>query len=219
MASQLPPRDDRGRFTKGGGVLAAVALAAVLASGAGTGAGAVGSAGAGGSGSSAGSGGARAQGGNSSSVRGKARDRSTARTTARLVREGLQVEQRATSSDGGCVAPSYGQVQDFFRQHPCTALFRALLEVHDNRRNVVLVAVAWVDMPDADQARELQQLMDRSGTGNVTELSREEGRQRFSGDYYRSARDGTTVVNVQAEPVGTARAAVALAKLAASSTV
>jgi hypothetical protein len=113
------------------------------------------------------------------------------------------------------VEHSYGQVQDFFRVHPCTALFRALLEVSDNSGNIALVAIAWVDMPDPEQARQLQQLMDRPTTGNVTEFSREKGGQRFSGDYYRSACDGSTVVNVQAEPVGSARTALALAKLAA----
>jgi hypothetical protein len=61
--------------------------------------------------------------------------------------------------------------------------------------------------------------MDRDGTGNVTELSRERGGQRFSGDYYRSAREDTTVVNVQAEPVGRTRAALQLAKLAADNTL
>jgi hypothetical protein len=103
-------------------------------------------------------------------------------------------------------------VQDFFQTHPCTALFRALLEVRDGRSNVALVAIAWVDMPDANQAQQLQHLMDQFGTGNITELSRENGGQRFSGQYYRSARDDTTVVNVQAEPVGTAGEAINLAR-------
>jgi hypothetical protein len=103
-------------------------------------------------------------------------------------------------------------VQDFFRTHPCTALFRALLEVRDGRNNVALVAIAWVDMPDANQALQLQRLMDRFGTGNITELSRENGGQRFSGQYYRSARDDATVVNVQAEPVGVAGEAIDLAR-------
>ena len=83
--------------------------------------------------------------------------------------------------------------------------------------DLAIVAVAWVDMPDPDQARQLQQLMDCGGTGNITELSRERGGQRFSGAYYRSTREDNTVINVQAERVGRARAALALAELAASS--
>lgn len=69
-------------------------------------------------------------------------------------------------------------------------------------------------MPDPDQGGELRLLMDADGTGNVTELSRENGGQRFSGDYYRSALEDPTVVNVQAEPVGRAAAALALARTA-----
>ncbi|MCP6497878.1 hypothetical protein NL476_28360, partial [Klebsiella pneumoniae] len=75
----------------------------------------------------------------------------------------------------------------------------------DRRRNVVLVAVAVVGMPDPGGARAFRQLVDRHGTGNVTELSRESGRYRrvrFAGRPYGSARDGEVVVNVQAQPVG-----------------
>lgn len=220
MGKPDQPRDDKGQWTsRGGGTILGVAVL-VFALGGGVVPGIGGGAGAAGSGGSSVSGsGARVQGDNSTSARGKARDRSTARTTARLVKKGLRVRDRQVDASTDCVAHSYGQVQDFFRTRPCTALFRALLEVRDGGSNVALVAVAWVDMPDADQARALQQLMDRDGTGNVTELSRENGGQRFSGDYYRSAREDTTVVNVQAEPVGRTRAAVTLARTAADNTL
>ncbi|WP_433277906.1 hypothetical protein ACQPZA_02235 [Pseudonocardia xinjiangensis] len=136
-----------------------------------------------------------------------------------MERQGLRVRERGVDADTNCAAHSYGQAQSFFRAHPCAALFRALLEVRDGRSNVALVAVAWVDMPSPEDARQLQQLVDRDGTGNVTELSRERGGQRFSGDYYRSARDDTTFINVQAEPVGRIRTALELAKLAADNTL
>ena len=223
MGKPDQPRDSRGRWIPrgGGSLVVAIALGIALATGGGGGAGV----GAGldaarsstSGGSSVGSGG-RAQGGNSTSARGKAKDRSTARTTARLTRKGLRVRDRGTRADTDCVAHSYGQVQDFFRDHPCTALFRALLEVRDPAGNRALLAVAWVDIPDPDQAHQLQRLMDRGGTGNVTELSRERGGQRFSGDYYRSAREDTTVINVQDEPVGRTRAALTLAERAADAT-
>jgi hypothetical protein len=215
MGKPDQPRGPDGRWIpRGGGTfVVALALSIALATGAGLSAGA-GVGGSTGGSSSVGSSG-RAQGGNNSSARGKARDRSTAHVNARLIRKGLRVLDRGVDADTDCVAHSYGQVQDFFRTHPCTALFRALLEVRDNRGNLALLAVAWVDMPDADEARQLQQLMDRGGTGNITELSRERGRQRFSGDYYRSIREDTTVVNVQAKPVGRARTALTLARLAA----
>jgi hypothetical protein len=60
-------------------------------------------------------------------------------------------------------------------------------------------------------------LIDRHGTGNITELSREEGRYRrlrYTGRYYASAREDETVVNMQAEPVGRSPAAAELARRA-----
>ncbi len=67
------------------------------------------------------------------------------------------------------------------------------------------MAVAWVEVPDVAQAVEFQQLVDRSGTGNITELSRERGRYRnirFDGERYASRREDSTVVNAQVQPVG-----------------
>jgi hypothetical protein len=56
--------------------------------------------------------------------------------------------------------------------------------------------------PD-QQARKFEDLVDRDGTGNITELSRETGRDqvRFTGDHYASIRGDTTVINTQAQPV------------------
>jgi hypothetical protein len=108
-------------------------------------------------------------------------------------------------------------VREFFREQPCVALHRAWFEVRDGRRGLVLVAVSWVEMPDTRSARAFHELVDTHGTGNVTELSREEGRHRrvrFTGEYYISRRDGTTVVNAQAEPVGRAAIAAELERIA-----
>jgi hypothetical protein len=119
------------------------------------------------------------------------------------------------------VAHSYGQVQEFFRQHPCTALYRALLEVRD-RQATALLAVAWVDMPDEAQALQYKRLVDRHGTGNITELTKEGGRYarvQWTGEHYASTIDGATVVNVQAEPVGRAAQLTRLAQMAAQTTV
>jgi hypothetical protein len=132
-----------------------------------------------------------------------------------LERQGLRVEQRFTSDDADCAARSYGLVREFFRENPCSALFRALFEVQVEPGVVVLVAVAWVDMPDVTQARKLKDLVDRDGTRNITELSRERGPYRdvrFAGEHYASIRDDTTVVNAQAQPVRHSRAAVDLAE-------
>lgn len=200
-------RDDRGRFAKrpGGGALLAVVLAAAIGAG-GT---------AGVAGTSAGTGGTTAS---ASSVRAssQARRQDANAARARLLRQALRVEHQFDTTED-CVAHSYGNVQDFFREQPCVALHRAWFEVHDRRRGLVLVAVSWVEMPDVRSAREFHELVDTHGTGNVTELSREQGphrRVRFTGQHYVSRRDGTTVMNAQAEPIGRAAVAAELEKLA-----
>lgn len=117
--------------------------------------------------------------------------------------------------DADCAAHSYGRVREFFRDHPCSGLHRALFEVRDKRGDVVLVAVAWVEMPDARSAADLKKLVD--GHGNVTELSRERGRYRgvrFTGQFYASDRAGAVVVNAQAQPVARGPAGVVLTTIA-----
>lgn len=205
------PRDAKGRWVRrrGNGLAAAITLAVALAAGTGFGAG-------GGGAGAAGANSAVRTGETSTSARATTQARRTARASARLVGKGMNVRERSVHADTDCAAHSYGQVQEFFRSHPCTDLVRVLLEVTGKPGARALVAIAWVDMPDAAQARQLQQLMDRPGTGNVTELSRESGGQRFGGEYYRSVRDGDTVVNAQAEPVGRTRMAVELAERAAA---
>lgn len=84
--------------------------------------------------------------------------------------------------------------------------------MRDSKGDVALVAVAWVAMPTEDEARLLKQLLDGSGTGNITELSREKGRYRsvrYTGVLYLPA-NGTVVVNAQVAPVARGWAGLAL---------
>jgi hypothetical protein len=206
--------DDQGRRRpgykakgKGGGLLLAIVL--TVAVGAGGTATVAGTATAGASGTTV----------SASSVRAssQARRRDANAAQLRLLRQALRVEQRFDSTDD-CVAHSYGRVREFFREQPCAALHRAWFDVRDGRRGLVLVAVSWVEMPDTRSAREFHELVDTHGTGNATELSREEGphrRVRFTGKHYVSRRDGTTVVNAQAEPIGRVRIAAELERIAA----
>jgi hypothetical protein len=148
-----------------------------------------------------------------------AQDRAIRNVVQRLIRENYDVEGQFSSDADDCAEHSYGQVQQFFEEHSCTGLFRALFEVRDRRGGVVLVAIAWVDMPDARSAREFKELVDVHGTGNITELNRElEGYRyrnvRFTGEHYASRREDNTVVNAQAEPVSRAAVANDLAELA-----
>jgi hypothetical protein len=122
----------------------------------------------------------------------------------RLENDGLHVQRSAADSAEDCAAHSYGEVRTWFQNHPCTRVDRAWYEVRDDQDNKAVLSVAWVEMPDADSAGELQTLVDRPGTGNATELSKDEGPYQgtsYSGWYYRSSRDGDTFSSVQAEPV------------------
>jgi hypothetical protein len=66
-------------------------------------------------------------------------------------------------------------------------------------------------MPDDAQAPGFQQLVDRQGTGNVTELG--PASVTWTGEHYTSVRDGVTVVNAQAEPVDRSAGSLRLAQL------
>lgn len=160
----------------------------------------------------------RASSGNKGNARSRGRDQTGQDVVRRLERRGLRVDQRGESFSTDCAAHSYGQVQQFFQEHPCNALFRALYEVRGAGGARVLVAAAWVDMPDAAGAAALKSLVDRPGTGNITELSKEQRRYRsvrFTGQHYASLQDGATVINAQAEPLGDTATAASLAQTAA----
>lgn len=177
----------------GGGLVVAGALVVVLGAGGATTAGL-----AGGGAASGSSSGASSSGGKS----GKTRNGDT--VTARLTARGIRARAELTDDSSDCVANAYGQVQTYLREHPCRALARSLIEVRDQKGDVALVAVASVEMPDAEQATELRRLMDSPGTGNVTELSRERGRYRsvrFTGDIYESRQDDAVVSNAQVQAV------------------
>jgi hypothetical protein len=134
----------------------------------------------------------------------KVNRRNSEAVKVKLASRGIRLNDPLTDDADDCVEHSYGQVREFFRGNPCVGLHRALFELRDRNGDVALLAVSWVDMPDESSSRSLHQLLDRDGTGNVTELSRERGRYRsvrFTGDFYASYRDGTVVVNAQAQPV------------------
>lgn len=105
----------------------------------------------------------------------------TLRATIRLQRLGRYQASVQMSSDGSdCTSHSYGEVHRFFLTNPCRSLHRGLAEVHDrrDRRYVILIAIATVDMPDHDSAINLKKLLARFGKGDITQLSRERGDYR-----------------------------------------
>jgi hypothetical protein len=104
-----------------------------------------------------------------------------------------------------CAAHSYGQVQEFFVRTPCRELRRMLVLVTDDNGGSVVVSVAWVRMRGLRPARQLRELADEYGTGNVAPIggaALELGDLRFTGRHYESRRQGSLVVIAEAEPVG-----------------
>ena len=138
-----------------------------------------------------------------------------------LESEGLHVREMSTSSDDDCAAHAYGQVRNYFSDHPCAGLDRAWYELGDDGDGTAVLSVAWVEMPDAESAGDLKRLVDRPGTGNVTELSKDDGPHQdvsYSGWYYRSDVDGDTFRSVQAEPLADNQASRDLARQASGAT-
>ncbi|GAA2415707.1 hypothetical protein GCM10010191_27540 [Actinomadura vinacea] len=74
--------------------------------------------------------------------------------------------------DTDCTRHSEGKIRDYFQSHPCKRMARAYIQIGDIHRDLILVAISWVEMPSATSAKEYMQLVD-TDAGNVIELSRE----------------------------------------------
>ncbi len=147
-------------------------------------------------------------GGSATSAHGKSAGKDAARKGQRgeaWNRIGLRQLRQTAHAATTCGAHSYGQVQQFFRTHPCRKLDRLLLAIGDTRGNTVVVSIAWVRMPSAGTAAELKELADTDGTGNVEPLAAGAlglTGVEFTGRYYGSRRDGSLVVIAEAAPGG-----------------
>ena len=138
-----------------------------------------------------------------------------------LESEGLHVREMSTASDDDCAAHAYGEVRNHFSDHPCDGLDRAWYELGDDGDGTAVLSVAWVRMPDPESASDLKRVVDRPGTGNITELSKQDGPYQhvgYSGWYYRSDVDGDTFRSVQAEPLADNDASRELARQASGAT-
>ncbi|MFD4254135.1 hypothetical protein ACFWQL_30755 [Amycolatopsis thermoflava] len=147
-------------------------------------------------------------GGSATSAHGKSAGKDAARKGQRgeaWNRIGLRQPRQTAHAATTCGAHSYGQVQQFFRTHPCRKLDRLLLAIGDTRGNTVVVSIAWVRMPSAGTAADLKELADTDGTGNVEPLAAGAlglTGVEFTGRYYGSRRDGSLVVIAEAAPGG-----------------
>ncbi|MGY1780864.1 hypothetical protein [Geodermatophilus sp. SYSU D01036] len=119
----------------------------------------------------------------------------------RTVLDGLEFVLQRVQVDDTCVGNSYGDVADSFERTDCTGLARALWSTDVDGRAVV-VSVATVDMGDTVAARDLRDLTDRNGSGNVSDLLREGvtypgAPAGLSGAEYASAVQGPVVTIVE----------------------
>lgn len=120
-------------------------------------------------------------------------------------RLGLKTIKKELKRELKCAPFAFGQVQQFFLHHPCKSLSRMLLPLSDGAGNTVVVTIAWVRMPKAAEAGDLRDLADRSGTGNIYALPDallKAAGVKFTGDHYRSRRDGSLVVIAEATSGG-----------------
>jgi hypothetical protein len=114
---------------------------------------------------------------------------------------GVTYTVAAVKVDDTCEGHAYGDTASFFADTDCTGLSRALYSAEIDGHPVVL-AVSHVQMTDADAARKLQELTDRNGSGNVSDLLREGVRYtgspaELSGAEYASALSGPVVTIVE----------------------
>ncbi|MFF5992744.1 hypothetical protein [Prauserella flavalba] len=101
-----------------------------------------------------------------------------------------------------CAGNSYGDVADWFDEHPCSQVSRALYTTESGEARA-LVSVVVVTMPDAGGAQQLKAITDTDGTGNVNDLVRDEtvklpGAPNVAQGEYESRSEGTEVTIVEA---------------------
>ncbi|GAA2803305.1 hypothetical protein [Crossiella cryophila] len=115
--------------------------------------------------------------------------------------DGLDFVPRGSSRETDCGPRAFGQLQQWLRENPCTALVRSLFEVNEERKAAVSVVV--VSFADAVQAQRFQALADDEQSGGVNELLREGrswpgGPSSFAQAVSSTSRDGTRVRIVRA---------------------
>jgi len=106
--------------------------------------------------------------------------------------------------DEACDEHAYGDTKGFFQDQQCDRLTRSVFATTVEGRTIY-TSVSVVEMPDEESAKALRELTDTDGSGNVSDLVREdvvpvEGLKSLSnGGGYDSAQQGTKVVIVESD--------------------
>jgi len=103
----------------------------------------------------------------------------------------VQVEPKQTN----CDAHSDGDVRTFLVENPCRSLYRQLIEIED-KKNVIMLGMATVEMPDPQTAMDLKTLLNQADRGKIIQLSRDGGKYRhfsFANSLFTTTRHDATV--------------------------
>lgn len=105
-------------------------------------------------------------------------------------------------TDTDCAANAYGRAAEWFSDHPCGRVARGLYTTQVGQARA-LVSVVLVTMPTPDEARQLKELTDTDGTGNVSDLIRDgtvslPDAPTVARGKYHSRLDGNEVTIVEA---------------------
>lgn len=131
-------------------------------------------------------------------------DPSTDPAATRVV-DGVTFTRQVATTDVSCEGHAYGQAANFLRERGCLHLDRSLWSGFAEGQHVV-VAVATVQMPDTTTATAFRSLVDSNGTGNISDLLREQrgypgAPAALSGQGYASAQLGDRVVVSEADGI------------------
>ncbi|WP_433787255.1 hypothetical protein ACQPX6_10585 [Actinomycetospora sp. CA-101289] len=119
--------------------------------------------------------------------------------------DGVTFTRQVVTYDASCEGHAYGQAQAFLRERGCLHLDRSLWSgVADGQE--VVVAIATVQMPDTTTAGAFRSVVDSNGTGNISDLLREQrgypgAPPALSGQGYASAQLGDRVMVAEADGI------------------
>ncbi|MGJ7906164.1 hypothetical protein ACOQFL_06750 [Actinopolyspora sp. H202] len=85
-------------------------------------------------------------------------------------RTAYDFESRLSDKPANCAEHSTGKISEFFADHPCEHLTRALYTTQLDNGERVLTSVVTVRMPDAESAEQLERMATRNATGNIEDL-------------------------------------------------
>ncbi|MDT7799580.1 MAG: hypothetical protein QOI78_3013 [Actinomycetota bacterium] len=184
---------------KGGGVVAAVGVAVLVAGGAGVG-GAF-------AGNTAGDVVDSLPGRSLKTRRGEARESAkrgkSGEAWSKLRFKELKRAVRKLEREADCVAAATGRVRDFLVRTPCTALDRMLPAVGDGHGNAAVISVVRVGFRSKAQAREFEKVEAVQGSGDVRPLEIAAvlgvAGVRMTGLHYQSRPDGYGMVVAEAD--------------------